>query len=43
MGFVETIVAGLVIGAGVNIFENWDSFKAGLMGTPDPAVKSANK
>ena len=30
---------GLAIGATLNIIDNWDSFKAGLMGYPDPASK----
>ena len=38
LGFLEVIVAGIIIGASVNIIENWDSFKAGLTGTPDPAA-----
>jgi len=41
LGVIESILVGVVVGAALNIFNNWDSFKAGLMGYPDPAVKQA--
>ena len=42
LGVLETILVGVVVGAALNIINNWDSFKAGLMGYPDPAAtKSA--
>lgn len=41
--FLEAVVAGIVIASGTNIIDNWDSFKAGLAGRPDPAGgKAAN-
>lgn len=41
LGVIETIVVGIVVGASLSIINNWDSFKAGLMGEPDPAKASA--
>jgi hypothetical protein len=41
LGVLETILVGVVVGAALNIFNNWDSFKAGLMGYPDPAAKQS--
>jgi hypothetical protein len=41
LGVLETILVGVVVGAVLNVFNNWDSFKAGLMGYPDPAAKQA--
>jgi len=39
LGVIESILVGLVVGAGLNIINNWDSFKTGLMGYPDPTAK----
>lgn len=39
LSVIESILMSLVVGAGLNIINNWDSFKAGLMGYPDPAAK----
>jgi hypothetical protein len=36
-GIWMNILTGLGIAAGASIINNWDSFKAGLMGEPDPA------
>ena len=33
LGLLATIVAGVVIGAAVEIIRDWDNFKAGLNGT----------
>ncbi len=41
LGVLESILVGVVVGAALNIFNNWDSFKAGLMGYPDPAAKQS--
>ena len=30
LGLVGTIVAGVVIGAAVNVMNNWEDFKAGV-------------
>lgn len=30
LGLAATIVAGVVIGAAVNVMNNWDDFKAGI-------------
>jgi hypothetical protein len=38
LGLLEVIVGGIIVGAAINIIDNWDSFKAGLTGTPDPAA-----
>ena len=43
LGVLETILVGVVVGAALNIINNWDSFKAGLMGYPDPAAKQSAK
>jgi hypothetical protein len=39
VGVVESILVGIAIGATLNLLDNWDSFKAGLMGYPDPTSK----
>lgn len=38
-GVIESILVGLTVAAGAALINNWDSFKAGLMGYPDPAAK----
>ena len=43
LGVLETILVGVVVGAALNIINNWDSFKAGLLGYPDPAAKQSAK
>lgn len=43
LGVLESILVGVVVGAALNIFNNWDSFKAGLMGYPDPAATKSAK
>jgi hypothetical protein len=43
LGVLETILVGVVVGSALNIINNWDSFKAGLMGYPDPAAKQSAK
>lgn len=34
-GILGAILAGLVIAAGAAIINDWDNFKAGLMGQPE--------
>jgi hypothetical protein len=34
-GFLGIIAAGLIIAAGAAIINDWDNFKAGLMGRPE--------
>jgi hypothetical protein len=41
IGVFETILVGITVAAVASIINNWDSFKAGLMGYPDPAAKKA--
>ena len=41
VAFLIPVLIGLTITAGGAIINNWDSFKAGLMGEPDPAAKNA--
>jgi bacteriocin-like protein len=36
--FLEAVAAGIIIGAGVNIIDNWNDFKAGLAGKMDPSL-----
>jgi len=36
-----SVLAALIIVAGTNIINNWDSFKAGLAGDADPARSTA--
>ncbi len=43
LGVLETILVGVVVGSALNIINNWDSFKAGLLGYPDPAAKQSAK
>jgi hypothetical protein len=43
LGVVETIFVTTVGAMIYNIVNNWDSFKAGLMGYPDPAAKPSAK
>ena len=43
LGVLETILVGVVVGSALNIINNWDSFKAGLLGYPDPAAKHSAK
>ena len=43
LGVLETILVCVVVGSALNIINNWDSFKAGLMGYPDPAAKQSAK
>jgi hypothetical protein len=39
VAYLIPVLIGLSIAAGSAIINNWDSFKAGLMGYPDPAAK----
>lgn len=39
VAFLIPVLIGLTIAAGSAIINNWDSFKAGLMGYPDPVAK----
>ena len=41
IGVLESILVGITITAVGAVINNWDSFKAGLMGYPDPAAKKA--
>lgn len=41
IGYLIPVLVGLTLTAAGAIINNWDSFKAGLMGEPDPAVKKA--
>ncbi|HVT73904.1 MAG TPA: class IIb bacteriocin, lactobin A/cerein 7B family [Lacunisphaera sp.] len=34
LGFLATVAVGLIVGAAVNIMNNWDDFKDGLAGRP---------
>jgi hypothetical protein len=43
LGVLETILVGVVVGSALNIINNWDSFKAGLLGYPDPEAKQSAK
>ena len=40
IGVLESILVGVTITAVGAVINNWDSFKAGLMGYPDPAAKT---
>lgn len=39
LGLLETIVGAVVVLTATNIVNNWDDFKAGLSGLPDPSKK----
>jgi hypothetical protein len=39
----ETILVGVTLAVISCIINNWDSFKAGLMGQPDPSVKKSTQ
>jgi hypothetical protein len=41
LGIIESILVGVAVTCAGAIINNWDSFKAGLMGEPDPAAKKA--
>jgi bacteriocin-like protein len=30
LGFLTTVAAGIIIGAAINVMNNWDDFKAGV-------------
>ena len=31
LGLLETIIAGLIVGGSINVMNNWDEFKAGVI------------
>ena len=43
VAFLIPILVGLTVAAGSALINNWDSFKACLMGYPDPAAKKADQ